>query len=92
MAKDATGPFPHADHLTAPRQRPTRRASNAAYVRVMDQNKSQRVSKRPFRWMMVFLLALALCAAVALIWFKFWPESLVESPAAPKPPMHNAPG
>ncbi len=58
----------------------------------MDQNKSQRVSKRPFRWMLVFLLALAIGAVVAVVWFKFWPESLVESPAAPKPPMHNAPG
>lgn len=58
----------------------------------MDQDKSQRISKRPFRWMLVFLLAMAIGAVAAVLWYKFWPESLVESPAAPKPPMHNAPG
>ena len=75
-----------------PGQRPTRCVREATYLWVMDQNKSQRVSKRPFRWMLVFLLALAIGAVAAVVWFKFWPESLVESPAAPKPPMHNAPG
>ena len=42
--------------------------------------------------MLVFLLAMAIGAVGAVLWYKFWPESLVESPAAPKPPMHNAPG
>jgi hypothetical protein len=92
MSKDATGPAPRLDHVTGPGQRPTNCATNPAYVQTMDQNKSQRVSKRPFRWMLVFLLALAIGVVVAVLWFKFWPESLVESPAAPKPPMHNAPG
>lgn len=67
-------------------------ASVAAHHDVMDEQKNRRVSKPPFRWMLVFLLALAIGIVVAVVWFKFWPESLVESPAAPKPPMHNAPG
>lgn len=92
MTKDATGFGCRREHVAEPRQRPTRCVRDAAYVRSMNQDKSQRVSKRPFRWMLVFLLALAIGAVVAVLWFKFWPESLVESPAAPKPPMHNAPG
>lgn len=68
------------------------RARVAAHHRCMDEQKNRRVSKPPFRWMLVFLLALAVGIVAAVMWFKFWPESLVESPAAPKPPMHNAPG
>ena len=64
----------------------------AATISVMEEQKNRRVSKPPFRWMLAFLLALAIGIVAAVVWFKFWPESLVESPAAPKPPMHNAPG
>jgi hypothetical protein len=73
------------------RECPTRRSRAGVHHFFMDEQKNRRVSKPPFRWMLVFLLALAIGIVAAVVWFKFWPESLVESPAAPKPPMHNAP-
>lgn len=52
---------------------------------------NKRISKRTSRWMLVFLLFIGFSAAGVLAYFKFFPETVVEAPSAPKPPMHNAP-
>lgn len=59
----------------------------------MDSNDqdSKALSKRAFPWMVVFLLFVACGAAGVLAYFEFFPETVVEAPSAPKPPMHNAP-
>lgn len=41
--------------------------------------------------MLVFLLVIGVSAAGVLTYFKFFPETVVEAPSKPKPPMHNAP-
>jgi len=57
----------------------------------MDKSRENRVSKRTAGWMLVFLFLIGFGAAGVLAYFKFFPETVVESPSAPKPPMHNAP-
>jgi len=51
----------------------------------------QRAGKRPARWMLVYLLLVAIAVGGVLAYFKFFPDTVVEAPQAPKQPMHNAP-
>lgn len=57
----------------------------------MKKEKTRRVAGRPFRWMLVFLVALALAVFALLAVFNLQPERFTDPPSAPKPPMHNAP-
>jgi lipopolysaccharide export system protein LptC len=57
----------------------------------MNERAKQRISNRTTRWMLVFLLVIAVSAAGVLAYFKLFPETVVKAPSTPKPPMHNAP-
>lgn len=57
----------------------------------MEQNKTRRVGGRPFRWMLIFLVVLALAILALFTVFHLEPEHFGDPPAAPKPPMPNAP-
>jgi len=63
----------------------------AVYAGFMDEGRKNRISKRTAGWMLVFLFVIGFGAAGVLAYFKVFPETVVEAPSAPKPPMHNAP-
>ncbi|RZL42817.1 MAG: hypothetical protein EOP72_04375 [Variovorax sp.] len=53
----------------------------------LDQKTSRRESNRPFRWMIVFLIALVVCAVGWIAFSRASPDSLVDPPTAAKPPL-----
>lgn len=52
----------------------------------MDQKSSRRQGQRAFRWMVAFLVALAVCAVGWIAFSRASPDSLVEPPTQVQTP------